>query len=166
MPRTRLRLLTSGARLGIQRLRRLSVADVLLLVQAVYALPLAAVALRRHGLGTVRERLARLWTPAPGVATTVDHRQAAKVAWLVHVAAAYGPYRANCLQRSVVLGWFLERRGLAHDLRIGVRRDPAGGLAFHAWVEHDGRVVNDSPDVQVRFVTFDRAIAPREARFT
>jgi hypothetical protein len=38
-------------------------------------------------------------------------------------------------------------------------------LDFHAWVEHEGVVLNDVPDVRARFATFDRAIAPTSARW-
>jgi hypothetical protein len=69
-----------------------------------------------------------------------------------------------------VLRWFLLRHGLAGDLRIGVRRrpgEPSGSrsLDFHAWVELDGVVLNDLPDVRERFVTFDRAIVPPTAHW-
>jgi hypothetical protein len=88
----------------------------------------------------------------------------------VQVAAKRGLWPANCLQRSVVLWWFLARRGLASDLRIGVRRRPdapsaSRSMDFHAWVELDGVVLNDGPDVRERFATFDRAIAPPSAHW-
>ncbi len=89
-----------------------------------------------------------------------------RLAWCVQVAAAYGPWPANCLQRSVVLWWFLRRRDLESELRIGVRRDPeTGALDFHAWLEHDGVVLNDRGDVRERYATFEPAIVPRQATF-
>jgi hypothetical protein len=93
-----------------------------------------------------------------------------RIAWVVDVAARRGPWPANCLQRSVVLWWFLYRRGVPTDLRIGVRRRPGTpsgeALLFHAWVEHDGRVLNDAPNVGRRFATFERPIAPPGARWS
>lgn len=91
---------------------------------------------------------------------------AERLSWCVQVAAAYGPWPANCLQRSVVLCWFMQRRGLPGDLRIGVRKDERGALDFHAWVEHDGKVVNDRRDVVVRYAVFEGAITPAGARFS
>lgn len=62
----------------------------------------------------------------------------------------YSPLPGNCLSRSIVLWWRLRRRGLAPDLRLGVSL--AGGeFAAHAWVEHEGRVLNDTPDVARRY---------------
>lgn len=69
----------------------------------------------------------------------------------------------NCLSRSLALWWLLRRRGYAPELRLGVSM--AGGtFAAHAWVELDGRVLNDRQDVATRYrplvasptvVTFD-----------
>lgn len=62
----------------------------------------------------------------------------------------YSPLPGNCLSRSIVLWWRLRRRGLEPDLRLGVSL--AGGtLAAHAWVEHGGRVLNDTVDVADRY---------------
>lgn len=68
----------------------------------------------------------------------------------------------------MVLWWLLHRRGVGSNLLIGVRRrpgSPSGSrtLDFHAWVEHDGVVLNDVADVRDRFATFSHPIAPREA---
>jgi len=88
------------------------------------------------------------------------------VAHLVEVAAARGWPRPNCLHRSVTLWWLLLRRGVDTEIRIGVRRKEGGdGLDFHAWVEHEGLVINDARDVRTRFATFDRAIVPPKATF-
>jgi hypothetical protein len=53
----------------------------------------------------------------------------------------------------------LRRRGIAGDLRIGVRKE-AGRFEAHAWVELGGRVLNDNEDVGERFAAFGRAILP------
>lgn len=143
-------------------------ADVAAGLAALVLLPASALALRRFGLGRVQAALVR-WAPHPvprPAAQSLD--EARRTAWVVEVAARRGPWPANCLQRSVVLWWFLARRGLAGDLRIGVRRRPGGppgsdSLDFHAWVEHEGVVLNDVPHIRSRFATFDRAIAPRTA---
>jgi hypothetical protein len=68
----------------------------------------------------------------------------------------------NCLQRSVVLWRVLRRRELEAELRIGVRKEAAGGRQFHAWVEHDGEVLNDVPHVRERFTTFGAARGEKE----
>ena len=47
-----------------------------------------------------------------------------------------------CLQRSVVATRLLKKSGIKSCLVIGYRPAP---FLSHAWVEVDGRVVNDSP---------------------
>jgi hypothetical protein len=134
--------------------------------------PLFAVAVRRVGLRCVQQRLARTPRrrgPRGDAATALD--TARRVSWVTEVAAERGPWPANCLQRSLVLWWLLRLRGIDSELRIGVRRSPgarSGGTAtleFHAWIEHRGVVLNEVPDIRRRFATFDRAIAPSDARF-
>lgn len=147
-------------------LRKLSFRELLLLAQAPVALPWAALGLRLYGLRRVQAFLGR----RPGRNTVTDAGArltvARRMTWIVQAAAAYGPWPANCLQRSVVLWWYLRRRGLSGDLRIGVRRNrDSGGLDFHAWIEYQGVVLNDEADIRQRYATFDRAIAPRNATF-
>jgi hypothetical protein len=52
-----------------------------------------------------------------------------------------------CLQHSVCLARLLRARGVRARLIIGYRAVP---FFSHAWVEVDGRVVNDSPAYKSR----------------
>lgn len=63
-----------------------------------------------------------------------------RLSWLVEVAGRYNPVRATCLQKALVLSWFLGRRGIPTALRIGVARHE-GRLKAHAWLDHDGQVI-------------------------
>lgn len=63
-----------------------------------------------------------------------------RLSWLVEVAGRYAPVRATCLQKALVLSWFLGRRGAQTALRIGVARHE-GRLKAHAWLDHDGQVI-------------------------
>lgn len=56
----------------------------------------------------------------------------------------------NCLSRSLAVLWRLRRHGIDAMLRLGVHRSD-GGLDAHAWIEIDGRVINDRNDVSDRF---------------
>jgi hypothetical protein len=64
--------------------------------------------------------------------------------------ARRSPLAGNCLSRSLALWWLLRRRGISADLRLGVAL-ASGVLEAHAWVEHNGRVLNDRQDVSERF---------------
>ena len=73
---------------------------------------------------------------------------------LVNIASKYGPTRATCLTRSLVLLRELRRSGLTGELRIGVRSVVGGRLDAHAWVECDGVPINDRLDIAADFVAF------------
>ncbi len=68
----------------------------------------------------------------------------AKACWALNNAAVFYPRRAECLQRSAVLTCLLRRYGLPAEMVIGTQKLP---FRAHAWVELDGRVVNDKQDM-------------------
>jgi len=78
---------------------------------------------------------------------------ARRAARAVNIAARYGPYRANCLKRSLVLDRWLHRQGIESQLKLGAGL-VEGDLSAHAWVEHGGVVLNDHKDVGKRFNVF------------
>jgi len=51
--------------------------------------------------------------------------------------ALRGPWHHTCLRRATVLYGLLRRAGRPVELVIGVRRDAAGRVAAHAWLERD-----------------------------
>lgn len=67
----------------------------------------------------------------------------------------------NCLSRSLALLWLLRRNGHDADLRLGVSL-AGGAFAAHAWVELEGRVLNDRQDVTTRYAPFP-TLPPRQA---
>ena len=77
--------------------------------------------------------------------------------WVLEIRRVSGsPYHGTCLDRSLLLWFVLLQHGLDGDLRIGVARSEDGsGIDAHAWVEFDGLVLNDAPDVATRFAVFD-----------
>jgi hypothetical protein len=58
-----------------------------------------------------------------------------------------------CLQRSAVAVTLLRLYGIPAEMVIGAQRLP---LKAHAWVEVDGRVVNDKPEVQTDYLVMER----------
>jgi hypothetical protein len=61
--------------------------------------------------------------------------------------------QALCLQRSAATACFLKRFGIAAQLVIGTQQLP---FKAHAWVEVDGRVVNDKPYTPEIYAVIDR----------
>jgi hypothetical protein len=76
-----------------------------------------------------------------------------EIVWAVDEACVWYVKRAMCLQRSVVATWLLRRHGWSAELVIGCRPLP---FESHAWVELDGRVVNDRQQYRTAFTVLDR----------
>ena len=128
-----------------------------MLLKALIALPLIRIGLRLFGLARMQKILdGRHLRPYD----ESDFAQTA--ARMVAVAAHIVP--ANCLQRSLTLWWLLHRRGIASDLRIGVRRHGTQ-IAAHAWIELAGVVLNDRSDVARLYPPFAESIGPSSAVF-
>lgn len=69
--------------------------------------------------------------------------------------ASRHPFRWSlCLQNSLALQGWLKKGGVYPILRIGVGKSGDQFLA-HAWLELDGRVINDRPSVTGRFAKLD-----------
>jgi len=119
------------------------------LVQAALAVPAVALSLRVIGFNRVQRWLerasARRGAPQPPAEAVV------RISVLsLNRVKQYSLFRGNCLSQSLALAWLLRRRGLTPTLRLGVRR-PGPRLDAHAWVEFEGRVLNDTEDVHTRF---------------
>lgn len=67
-------------------------------------------------------------------------------------AAVWYPRPVRCVARSAAATCLLRRRGVVAVMVIGVRRMP---FYAHAWVEVDGRVVNDTSKVQTLYPAID-----------
>ncbi|HYT20938.1 MAG TPA: lasso peptide biosynthesis B2 protein [Candidatus Polarisedimenticolia bacterium] len=59
-------------------------------------------------------------------------------------ACVWYPRRAECLQRSAVVTCLLRRYGVPAQMVIGTQKLP---FRAHAWVELNGRVINDKQDM-------------------
>ncbi len=80
--------------------------------------------------------------------------EARSTARMVTIAANHGPYRANCLKKSLVTWWWLTKKGIQSELKIGVNKE-AGDFNAHAWIEFQGVVVNDRAEINEQFSIFD-----------
>jgi hypothetical protein len=77
----------------------------------------------------------------------------AQICQAVAEACVWYPKRAFCLQRSWVTSLLLRRSGISSQIVIAYRPAPVDS---HAWVEVEGRVVNDHPQYQKFFLVIDR----------
>lgn len=77
----------------------------------------------------------------------------AQVCHAVDVACMWYWKQVQCLQRSAATTCLLRRHGTAAEMVIASRRMP---FQAHAWVEVEGRVVNDRPQVRETYAVLDR----------
>ncbi len=71
----------------------------------------------------------------------------------VNHACIWYPKRALCLQRSAVTTCLLRSCGVPADMVIGAQKLP---FKAHAWVEVNGRAVNEGTDVQTIYGVWER----------
>lgn len=86
----------------------------------------------------------------PG-ATSAD--SAESICSAVDIACIWYWKEALCLQRSAATACLLKRHGVLAQLVIGAQRMP---FKAHAWVEVEGRVVNDKPYTPEMYAVLDR----------
>lgn len=116
-------------------------------LKAIDLLPLAAMAfceLLRYDLLLTVGGFRLVWKTLPHArcAKPPEREECRRVCSAITWAIALYWKPVLCLQAAVVTARLLRRRGLAAEVVIGCRPEP---FFSHAWVELDGRVVNDSP---------------------
>jgi hypothetical protein len=138
-----------------EKFRRLSRREKWLLFRIALLLPWIGLSLRGSGFQRTQQRLTHFIPPRP------IRRDLAPAA-LGHVVNGAGLVLGpgSCLRRALALWWLLRRRGYMPVIRYGVRRDRSGSLA-HAWVELDGVVLNDAPDIAARCAVLEHPAAGR-----
>ena len=120
-----------------------------LVVQAYWKLIHFDLYLARGNFAALYERVRQYpvgqTAPAPGMAE--------KVCSAVDLACIWYWKEALCLQRSAATACLLKRHGVTAQLVIGAQQIP---FKAHAWVEVDGRVVNDKPYTPEMYAVLDR----------
>ena len=137
--------------------RRLSRDERRTFMLALVMVPAMHVIVRVIGFNQLQQRIANTAPPA-GHADNDTTRWLRTCVVSINRVKRFSILRGNCLSQSFALIWLLRRRGIDPTLRLGAR---VTGPKFdaHAWVEYDGRVLNDTQDVHTRFTPF--AAKPR-----
>ena len=84
-------------------------------------------------------------TPGPD---DIEH-----INYAIDMACIWYWKEALCLQRSAATACILKQYGIPAQMVIGVQQMP---FKAHAWVEVDGRVVNDKPYTPEMYSILDR----------
>lgn len=126
-------------------------------MRATLLFPVISVSLRLRGFRATQNWLqSRLGKPAAArLPADADGAEIQMVSRMVLAAARHSIFAATCLQRSLALWWLLARRGVATQLRIGVRK---AGEKFeaHAWVEHGGAAIGEPDASHLHYAAFDK----------
>ena len=77
----------------------------------------------------------------------------AQICSAIDMACIWYWKEALCLQRSAATACLLKRYGVPAQLVIGAQQMP---FRAHAWVEVDGRVVNDKPYAPEMYAVLER----------
>lgn len=137
----------------LNKIRELSRDERRLLLQAVLLLPLIYYALLLVGYSRL-VRLMELWVPIKSINGSVSNHEvlerAQVCARIVAIATQYGPYKATWLRRSLLVWAVLRKEGIQGEICIGARTI-ARQLEAHTWVEYNGIVLNDSPEIHDQY---------------
>jgi hypothetical protein len=76
-----------------------------------------------------------------------------RVCTALNYACVWYPKQALCLQRSFVTTYLLRKHGVSANMVLGAQKLP---FKAHAWVEVDGRAVNERSNVQATYAVWDR----------
>lgn len=124
--------------------------------QSILLLPVVAISLRLAGF-----RKTYRWLDRPLAGKALE--EIGPVSQSVNRAAHHWPgFNPTCLPRSLVLWHLLRRRGAPAQLRIGVTKE-GEQLSAHAWVENEGQVINDRPDIAQRYAPIEFLYLPPES---
>jgi hypothetical protein len=107
------------------------------------------VYLARGNFGALYDRVRRYPTGKKGGATDAIDR----ICSAVDMACIWYWKEALCLQRSAATACLLRDFGVLAHLVIGAQQTP---FKAHAWVEVEGRVVNDKPYTPEIYAVLDR----------
>lgn len=144
----------------LETLRSMPAAERRLNVLTPPLLAITTLCLRVLGFGRTGRLVARL-APPPGGDDSPDWSRVGAAERAVARAAHYLPTDARCLAQSITLWWLIRRTDADPELCVGVRRAD-GRMKGHAWVELDGKVLNDRADVGRFYTRFDHSFMPRD----
>lgn len=132
----------------MKNLSRFSLSNGIWFLKAYLLIPVISVAMSLFGFAKVYD-----WITKTGVDKSrrfllnKQQKVAEKIYFCVEAACHYHFLRAQCLHRSLIGFYFLKQRGIRVNLCIGVTKD-ADAFQAHAWLEYEGMVLGESPQVQ------------------
>src|SRR5258708_33238816 len=136
-----------------RRYRKLPKEERGLVLRGMVLLPLTMLGLRTMSFRRCKELILQFSVMASSPGRIESDDQVAlrkKIVAAMNAAEKNGPWRPNCLERSLALWWLFRMNAMDGELHIGGRKNQ-GRFEAHAWVEWDGQVLNDSVDVHKHY---------------
>jgi hypothetical protein len=84
---------------------------------------------------------------------TPDDDTIVRVCRAVNYACIWYPKQVLCLQCAFVTAYLLRKTGVPAHMVLGAQKLP---FKAHAWVEVDGRAINERSNVQAIYAVWDR----------
>src|SRR5580700_11757985 len=85
--------------------------------------------------------------------TPVGSDITSRVCMAVNYSCIWYPKRALCLQRSFVTTYLLRKHGVPAQMVLGAQKLP---FKAHAWVEVNGRAINERSNVEANYAVWDK----------
>lgn len=95
-------------------------------------------------------KMVKRWTVAPKPS---GNDAVNRVCTAVNYACIWYPKQVLCLQCAFVTTYLLRKNGILAHLVLGAQKLP---FKAHAWVEVDGRAINERSNVQATYSVWDR----------
>ncbi len=134
-----------------------------LLFKIISMLPLTTLGLRIFGFKRVFSALYRQARSSSKQRVEDKEAFVGQARYWIRYAKLHGPYRGNCLSRSLVLWWLLQRQGIETVFRIGIRKHTEE-IQAHAWIEYRNQPVNAGPRVHQRYSSFNHVFSPNSVQ--
>lgn len=135
-----------------------------MLVSILFSLPFVHLSVRTIGLHRTQSILSWLGKFKALEPPEDTKQHIARARHLIRYTRKNGPFKGNCLSRSLLMMTILKRQGINSQLLIGVRFEGSEFKA-HAWLERNGKPLNESKDVRQRFSVFTGDVLPKETQF-
>ncbi|WP_164714175.1 lasso peptide biosynthesis B2 protein [Chitinophaga rhizosphaerae] len=123
-----------------------------LLLQAHAITILTETSLRFTGLRTTQKLLTRFMKNVPPPAPEATIVLLDTYSSIFNRMKTAASRKGRCLSQSLAMRFMLGRKGISTDLRIGICQEH-GKMEAHAWLEKDGKPVNDHPSMIEGYMT-------------
>lgn len=128
------------------------------------SLPMVHLSIQLFGLNHTQAILNQFHKRSPLQPPSDTNLRIRRARHIMRYTRLHGPFKGNCLSRSLLMQLLLQNQGIRSQMIIGVRFDEHEFKA-HAWLERDGKPLNERMDVRQRFSVMESSRLPKETQF-